>query len=244
MLISCTGTSKDLLDTALVQEDSNAEETGNSDSGIVADDSATDSALPTDLHGTEPSSSIPVPEFTATNHDGTSRTSADLLGHPTVMWFFPAATTPGWTLEGCGFRDNYEAFSAIGVEIVGVSFSDVSINDYWVNDQGFQYEIWRDDNRELALYYGAADSADAWFPDRITRLLDSDGSVLLEYNSVDVGTSPANILADCLLLFGGNDWRKHSDVTTAGTIHSSECYLDKSQDMAVQACSILENESL
>ena len=89
----------------------------------------------------------------------------------------------------------------MGVEIVAVSFSDVSINDYWVQDQGFQYEVWRDDNRELAMYYGAADSANAWFPSRITRLLDSDGSVLLEYNDVDINTSPAQILADCQLIF-------------------------------------------
>ena len=90
----------------------------------------------------------------------------------------------------------------MGIEIIAVSFSDPSINDYWVQDQGFQYEVWRDDNRELALHYGAADSADSWFPDRITRLLDSDGAVLLEYNEVNINSSPAEILADCQLIFG------------------------------------------
>jgi cytochrome oxidase Cu insertion factor (SCO1/SenC/PrrC family) len=47
------------------------------------------------LLGARPAAPVPAPEFTAVAHDGTPRTKADLLGHPTVMWFFPAAGTPG-----------------------------------------------------------------------------------------------------------------------------------------------------
>lgn len=36
-----------------------------------------------------------VPEFAAVNHLGEPRSRADLVGHPTVLWFFPAAGTPG-----------------------------------------------------------------------------------------------------------------------------------------------------
>ena len=36
-----------------------------------------------------------VPDFTVVNHDGTPRSRDDLLWHPTVLWFFPAAGTPG-----------------------------------------------------------------------------------------------------------------------------------------------------
>lgn len=35
------------------------------------------------------------PEFSARSHDGTDRGQKDLIGHPTVMWFFPFAGTPG-----------------------------------------------------------------------------------------------------------------------------------------------------
>ena len=36
-----------------------------------------------------------VPEFTATSHEGQERTREHLLGKPTVIWFYPAADTPG-----------------------------------------------------------------------------------------------------------------------------------------------------
>ncbi len=47
------------------------------------------------LHGSYPPSELPVATFEALSHEGLSRTSADLLGHPTVIWFYPMAGTPG-----------------------------------------------------------------------------------------------------------------------------------------------------
>lgn len=48
-----------------------------------------------EMHGTAPTAPVPLPEFTAYAHDGSPRSRADLQGHPTVVWFFPAAGTPG-----------------------------------------------------------------------------------------------------------------------------------------------------
>ncbi len=47
------------------------------------------------LHGTVPGEALPAPEFTARNRDGSDRHQADLLGHPTVMWYYPIAGTSG-----------------------------------------------------------------------------------------------------------------------------------------------------
>jgi hypothetical protein len=52
-------------------------------------------APPAMLHGTPPLSPKPVPTFSVVNRDGTMRTQADLIGHPTVIWFYPAAGTAG-----------------------------------------------------------------------------------------------------------------------------------------------------
>ena len=51
--------------------------------------------LPQNLNGVAPDQDIPPPVFTAYNYDGNMRSQADLIGHPTVMWFFPFAGTPG-----------------------------------------------------------------------------------------------------------------------------------------------------
>ena len=89
----------------------------------------------------------------------------------------------------------------MGVQIVGVSFNSNSDNASWASSEGFQFELWTDDDRSLAVYYGAADSTDAWFPNRITRILDANGNMILEYNTVDVSTSPYDVLNDCGILF-------------------------------------------
>jgi len=47
------------------------------------------------LHGERPAAPIPVPDFKALDQHGQPRTKEALLGHPTVMWFYPAAATAG-----------------------------------------------------------------------------------------------------------------------------------------------------
>lgn len=89
------------------------------------------------------------------------------------------------------------------MRIVGVSFDDPSDNAAWREDEGFQYELWTDDDRTLALTYGAAASASAAVPSRVTVLLDENGDLLLKYAVRDLGTHPASVLEDCEALFGG-----------------------------------------
>ncbi len=48
-----------------------------------------------ELHGDYPPAELPPPEFTVQNYDGSPRTADDLVGHLTVMWFYPAAATSG-----------------------------------------------------------------------------------------------------------------------------------------------------
>jgi peroxiredoxin len=55
----------------------------------------TESGTSISIHGTIPTETIPLPEFIAHNHDGAERTAADLVGHPTVIWFYPVANTAG-----------------------------------------------------------------------------------------------------------------------------------------------------
>ena len=47
------------------------------------------------LNGDVPAVAVAIPEFSARNMDGAARAREDVLGHPTVMWFYPAANTAG-----------------------------------------------------------------------------------------------------------------------------------------------------
>lgn len=152
----------------------------------------------TQLNGTLQEAPKPlISGFTAIAHDRTERDVADLMGHPTVVWFFPAANTGGCTVEGCGYRDLFDQFSALGVTIVGVSFTSVDANASWAEELDFPYEIWHDRDRTLATYYTAIDTPDDKYAKRRTRVLNRDGKVVLEYNdSIIVGAHPAEVLED------------------------------------------------
>ena len=79
-------------------------------------------ALPTRLTPGQP-----APDFTlpAVNPDGgeTSVTLSRLLaqGKRVVLYFYPAAMTPGCTTEACDFRDNIARLTALGFTVLGVS---------------------------------------------------------------------------------------------------------------------------
>lgn len=160
----------------------------------------------TQLHGTMLDQPKPmIPSFSATSHDGSPRDVAALMGHPTVIWFFPAANTSGCTVEGCGYRDLHAEFAALGVEIVGVSFTDLQTNQEWAARLEFPYEIWRDDQRQLATYYDSVDGPDSKYPKRRTRVLNAEGKVVLEYNDkIIVGAHPADVLDDVKMLAAAN----------------------------------------
>jgi peroxiredoxin len=85
-----------------------------------------------------------------------------------------------------------------------VGFDAPSKMQTWAEEEGFQYDVWTDGDRTLAVTYGAASSTSSNYADRITVLLDANGDLLLEYvEDVVVGTHPAQVLEDCQILIGG-----------------------------------------
>ena len=62
-----------------------------------------------------------APDFTLTGADGARVTLSELRGKSVVVYFYPAAMTPGCTTEACDFRDNLGALQAAGFEVLGIS---------------------------------------------------------------------------------------------------------------------------
>ncbi len=77
-----------------------------------------------------------------------------------------------------------------------MSFDSIEDNAAFAAAEGFQYDLWSDVDRVLALYYGAATSADQAFASRKTYVLDEQGRLCLQYASVGVSTHPAEVLED------------------------------------------------
>lgn len=88
------------------------------------------------------------------------------------------------------------------MRIVGVSFDPPEKNAEWAADKGFSFELWTDTSRTLALYYGAADTAEDARAKRVTRVLDADGNLVLEYKvGIGIAAHPDDVLHDVRRIF-------------------------------------------
>jgi thioredoxin-dependent peroxiredoxin len=62
-----------------------------------------------------------APGFTLPDADGNQVRLTDFNGRKVVLYFYPAASTPGCTTQACDFRDNLAELNDAGFDIVGIS---------------------------------------------------------------------------------------------------------------------------
>ena len=63
----------------------------------------------------------PAPDFTLPDDTGTDVSLAELRGRKVIVYFYPAAMTPGCTKQACDFTDSLESLRAEGYEVLGIS---------------------------------------------------------------------------------------------------------------------------
>jgi peroxiredoxin Q/BCP len=94
-------------------------------------------------------------EFELPNQDGKTISSAEFAGRRLIMFFYPAAMTPGCTQESCDFRDSYREFADAGYEIVGVSPDKPARNAKFKEKEGLNFDLLSDVDKTLATSLGA-----------------------------------------------------------------------------------------
>jgi peroxiredoxin Q/BCP len=62
-----------------------------------------------------------APDFTLPDADGTPVSLAEHKGRKVIVYFYPAALTPGCTKQACDFTDNLELLAGAGYDVIGVS---------------------------------------------------------------------------------------------------------------------------
>lgn len=63
----------------------------------------------------------PAPAFTLTSDTGEQVSLADFAGRKVIVYFYPAALTPGCTTQACDFTDSLDALHAAGYEVLAIS---------------------------------------------------------------------------------------------------------------------------
>lgn len=62
-----------------------------------------------------------APDFTLVSDTGDEVSLSDLRGRKVIVYFYPAAMTPGCTKQACDFTDSLDSLKAAGFEVVGIS---------------------------------------------------------------------------------------------------------------------------
>ena len=96
-----------------------------------------------------------APEFELPDERGTPRRLTDLLeSGPVVLFFYPAAMTPGCTRESCHFRDLRREFDEIGAQRVGISADPVDKQRRFSDRHEFDFPLLSDPDRAVAEAFG------------------------------------------------------------------------------------------
>ena len=145
-----------------------------------------------------------VDDFELPDETGTPRRLSDLLANgPVVLFFYPAAMTPGCTKESCHFRDLAGEFAAAGGQRVGISFDTVDKQHQFSEKHGFDYPLLSDPDKTVATSFGVKRG---FGPNkRTTFVIDTDQTVLAVISSEISMSKHADKALEVLRARAGNN---------------------------------------
>ena len=97
----------------------------------------------------------PAPEFELPDADGNVVRLADFRGKKVIVYFYPAALTPGCTKQACGFRDSLADWTVSGYAVLGVSPDKPEKLARFREAEGLSFPLLSDPSRQVLEAYGA-----------------------------------------------------------------------------------------
>lgn len=96
-----------------------------------------------------------APAFKVVDQDGKKVSLADFKGHKIILYFYPAASTPGCTKEACDFNDNLNPFKKAGFTVLGISPDAPAKLAKFKESQALNFSLLSDPELEVHKTYGA-----------------------------------------------------------------------------------------
>ena len=97
----------------------------------------------------------PAPDFTLPADDGDEVSLADLRGKKVIVYFYPAAMTPGCTTQACDFTDSLESLRGAGYEVLGISPDAPAKLARFREKDGLTIRLLSDADKSMMTAYGA-----------------------------------------------------------------------------------------
>lgn len=97
----------------------------------------------------------PAPAFTLPDKDGTPVSLGDYAGQKVVLYFYPAASTPGCTTQACDFRDNLASLASAGYQVLGISKDSGDALQRFADEQNLTFPLLSDPELTVHNAYAA-----------------------------------------------------------------------------------------
>ena len=130
-----------------------------------------------------------APAFTLLDQDGNNVKLGDFKGQKVILYFFPAASTPGCTKEACDFNDNLNPLKAAGYTVVGISKDPISKLKKFHTNQDLNFVLLSDESLDVHNLYGSYGTKTLYGREyegvlRSTFVIDEKGKVTLALYNV------------------------------------------------------------
>lgn len=124
----------------------------------------------------------PAPDFSLTSDRGETVSLADFRGRRVLVYFYPAAMTPGCTKEACDFRDNLATFDDADVAVLGISPDKPEKLAKFRDKEGLTFPLLSDPDKGVMQAWGAWGEKTMYGKTttgviRSTFLVDADGKI-------------------------------------------------------------------
>ena len=142
-----------------------------------------------------------APSFTLPDMDENLVSLSNFLGKKIVLWFFPKASTPGWIIEGNGFRSEFNEFQEKNIQILGCSADSFKKQKRFCEKQEFQYPLLCDENHDILKAYGVWGKKKFMGKEylgifRMTFIINENGIIEKVYEKVKTMSHAKDILKD------------------------------------------------
>ena len=97
----------------------------------------------------------PAPEFTLPDADGQPVSLSSYRGQRVIVYFYPAAMTPGCTTEACDFRDSLADLNDAGLAVLGISPDPPAKLAKFRDRDGLTFPLLSDPDHAVLEAYGA-----------------------------------------------------------------------------------------
>ena len=140
----------------------------------------------------------PAPDFHLSDSTGAQHSLADYRGRKVVLYFYPAAMTPGCTTEACDFRDNLNSLRSAGYQVIGVSKDEPAANAEFAEQEALNFPLLSDQDLSGHRAYGAYGEKSLYGKTvtgviRSTFVIDEDGRVQLPLYNVKASGHVASL---------------------------------------------------